>query len=251
MSYRHVSVTQSRPESRLFPALSVSNSPLKCWDDTWHITISRPGPDYPHRPWATLALHLYQGPSTFENNNHHTRNNHVRFEKSELCHNKQFIDRVTLFRTKSFTFISKLKKFQPTCAILVRRHIFLSLTNDSSHLCHSGSGHRHTYPYPSILFKHQKIWGYFIMEPDIFICRISSISMFYVESSGFKCNQPFIWVMSGPLLSSPHVWLGVSNSRCYLWHLITLLISEVWTLVGGNPCNPISADPSHLCSSQT
>ena len=104
MSYRHVSVTQSRPESRLFPALSVSNSPLKCWDDTWHITISRPGPDYPHRPWATLALHLYQGPSIFEKNNHHTRDNHIRFEKSVLCHNKQFIDRVTLLRTKSLSF---------------------------------------------------------------------------------------------------------------------------------------------------
>ena len=104
MSYRHVSVTQSRPESRLFPALSVSNSPLKCWDDTWHITISRPGPDYPHRPWATLALHLYQGPSTFANSNHHTWAAHVRFEKSALCHNKQFIDRVTLLRTKSLSF---------------------------------------------------------------------------------------------------------------------------------------------------
>lgn len=74
-----------------------------------------------HQPWAwawlpdpgpTLALHLYQGPPTFENNNHHTWDPHARFDKSVLCHNKKFIGEVKLFIENDYCLlISKLKKF--------------------------------------------------------------------------------------------------------------------------------------------
>ena len=43
----------------------------------------------------------------------------------------------------------------------------------------------------------------------------------WAESSGFKCNQPFIRVMSGPQL---HVWLGVSNSL-----VISGISSRYWS----------------------
>ena len=44
---------------------------------------------------------------------------------------------------------------------------------------------------------------------------------------GFKCNQPFIWAVSRVT--------GCLEFSMLSLYLITLLISEVWTLVGGNP----------------